>query len=195
MVSGSYQANILLMNNYSYQSEVCLSVVFYWDAQAVKNNLVNSSYSANFLLINSSSSTQNLAAVTQQNFTLNNIYGPIFQRKCLLGFQNIKLDIKNRQTLSFNITGNGIYGTISSSNYEVNYAWFCMAEITCQGSNVQYYPIITDCEAICNISDCNICKTSTSCLQCADYYFVNQLYRCSRCMLNCKNCTNSTNCF
>lgn len=78
MVSGSYQANILLMNNYSYQSEVCLSVLFYWDAQAIKNNLVNVSYSANFLLINSSSSAQNLAAVTQQNFTLNNIYGPIF---------------------------------------------------------------------------------------------------------------------
>jgi hypothetical protein len=78
MVSGSYQANILLMNNYSYQAEVCLSVLFYWDSQAIKNNLVNASYSANFLIINSSSSTQNLAAVTQRNFTLNNIYGPIF---------------------------------------------------------------------------------------------------------------------
>lgn len=139
------QFTLNVLYNYTYQSEACLSVVYYWDTQGLKINLVNTSYSSNFLIINSTSSTQNLASVSQQNFTLNNMYGPIFNRKCLVGFQNFKMLASTRQTISFNLTGNGIYGIISSSNYQVGYAWLCMAQITCQGLLAQYYPAINDC--------------------------------------------------
>lgn len=139
------QFNITLMNNYNFQSEVCLSVVCYWNSIGLTKNLLNVSYSSNFLVVDSSSLTQNLAAVSQLNFTLNNIYGPVFNRKCLVGFQGFKMLSSLRQTLSFNLTGNGIYGIVSSSNNSNLYSWFCMAQITCQGSLAQYYPAINDC--------------------------------------------------
>jgi hypothetical protein len=137
--------NITLFNNYSFQSEVCLSIVYYWDTQGLRINQLNTSYSSNFLIINSSSPTQNLAAVSQLNFTLNNMYGPVFNGKCLVGLQGLKMSASIRQTISFNLTGNGIYGIVSSSGYQVSYAWFCMAQITCQGVLSQYYPAINDC--------------------------------------------------
>jgi hypothetical protein len=144
-ISGSGVFNLTLFNNYSFQSEVCLSVLYYWDTQGLRLNLLNVSYSPNFLIINSSNPTQSLASVSQQNFTLNNMYGPIFNKKCLVGFQSFRMGASIRQTVSFNLTGNGIYGIVSSSNYVVNYAWFCMAMITCQGLLSQYYPAINDC--------------------------------------------------
>lgn len=141
----SGQFNITLMNNYSYQSEVCLSVVCYWNSIGLTYNLLNVSYSNNFLVIDSASLSQNLAVVSQQNFTLNNIYGPVFNRKCLVGFQGFRMSSSMRQTISFNLTGNGIYGIVSSSNNYNLYSWFCMAQITCQGLLAQYYPAINDC--------------------------------------------------
>jgi len=192
--SGTTGFTITLFNNHSFQSEVCLSIIYYWDTQGQRLNLQNVSYSSNFLLINSSSSTQNLASVSQQNFTLNNMYGPIFNRKCLVGFQSFRMLASTRQTVSFNLTGNGIYGIISSSNYIVNYAWFCMAVITCQGSLSQYYPAINACEAPCTINNCTICQTSTSCSSCNAGFFLNPIFRCTACLLNCINCTNATVC-
>jgi hypothetical protein len=144
-IPSTNQFNITLLNNYSYQFEVCLSIVCYWNSIGSKYNLLNVSYSSNFLIINSSSSTQNLASISQQNFTLNNVYGPIFNGKCLVGFQSFKMASNIRQTISFNFTGNGLYGIVSSSNNVNSYSWFCMAQITCQGTLAQYYPAINDC--------------------------------------------------
>jgi hypothetical protein len=123
-------------------AEVCFSILFFHETVAFTNRFLNGSYSSNFIPINSSNPKQTLSIQASNNFGINSAYGPSFAQKCVVGFQNYQLSAAARQTLSFNMTGNGVYSTISSSKYFVSYAYFCLSKITCENTNMQYYPFI-----------------------------------------------------
>jgi hypothetical protein len=95
--------------------------------------------------------------------------------------------------MSFNISQGGVTQRYASSNYSVSFGYFCVAGISC-GEGMQYYPILNDCEPVCNISMCLVCQSSTSCTTCSAGNFVNPLLRCSPCPSNCNSCSSATNC-
>jgi len=111
----------------------------------MRQNTLNISFSNNFLPIDSETPAISLLAVSQNNFTITNIYGPSFNRKCVVGLQRMRIRATTRQTVSFNFTGDGVFGLSSSRDYLLNYAWFCVAEITCTSADQQYYPTINNC--------------------------------------------------
>ena len=76
---------------------------------------------------------------------MTSIYGPRFGSKCIVGFNSLSLQANKRQTIGFNLTGEGVYGLTSSRDFLVDYTWFCAAKITCSNSTMQYYPLINDC--------------------------------------------------
>ena len=76
---------------------------------------------------------------------MNSIYGPSWYPKCVVGFQAVSWDVTARQTMSFNLTGSGIFNLIASSYYNIDYNTFCIAEIVCASPSQQYYPIINQC--------------------------------------------------
>lgn len=192
--SGTNIIYIKVFLNYSIVSQVCVTLITYYNTlAAIKNQFINVSYGLG-LSLNSASPSLTLASVSQLNFSINAIYGPLFAPKCVVGFQAFSLGISSRQTLSFNLTGTGVFSLMSSSNYLLNYNWLCVADIKCPSSLYQYYPSINDCEPACTILNCSVCSTSTSCLTCAPSFYLNSLYRCSSCLSNCLTCTNITYC-
>lgn len=185
-------AQITMYINYTYVTEICLSVLYYYDAAVGSNSFVNATYSG-LLVMNSSVPTLTLGVQGQANFSMPGIYGPRFGGKCLVGFHTWRLPSSSRQTFIFNLTGEGVYGIITSSSYEIAYTWFCLASITCE-NGLQYYPAINDCERPCEVTNCTVCSSSTSCSQCDKGFWINQLSRCEPCSANCLNCTNSLQC-
>ena len=145
ILRGTASINISILVNFGFQSEVCFSILFYHNTEAELNKFMNANYSENFLPIDSDILAQTLGSRSQQAFTMNSIYGPNYNYKCVIGFQSFKMIAANRQTLSFNMTGTAVYGLISSGNYQLSYAWFCLAVIQCQGTNTQYYPYSNNC--------------------------------------------------
>lgn len=126
-------------------SRVCLAILYYYQTVALQTNSnLNISF-AGYLSINSGVPSLTLPSVSQRNFSINSIYGPNFSPKCMVGLSSIKWSAMGRQTLNFNMTGNGIYNIISSSSYEMNYNWICVTQIICSSTSQQYYPIINEC--------------------------------------------------
>ena len=58
---------------------------------------------------------------------MNRLYGPNWSPKCVVGFQAVSWDVSARQTMSFNLTGAGIFNLIASSHYNIDYNTFCLA--------------------------------------------------------------------
>ena len=58
---------------------------------------------------------------------MNSIYGPTWSPKCVVGLQAVTWDVSMRQTMSFNLTGAGIFNLFASSFYHIDYNTFCMA--------------------------------------------------------------------
>lgn len=116
----SSMGNIVLITvflNYSMVAETCLSILYFYQSEAMKNNFyINISFAMG-LKLNSIESDRTLATVSQNNFGINSIYGPNFSPKCIVGIQSFKMSSGSRQTLSFNTSGTGVYGLISSSIY------------------------------------------------------------------------------
>lgn len=139
------QVIIYVFLNYSLVSEVCLSIIYFNQALAsTKNVFLNTSFAQNMFL-NATVITQTLGSASQQTFGINSIYGPSYVPKCVVGFRAVKWLSASRQTLSFNMTGSGVYDLITGNTYELNYNWFCGADIKCPSSNYQYYPVINEC--------------------------------------------------
>jgi len=187
-------ANVTAFLNYSLVSEVCLSILYFNQALASAANIFLNVSSSQTLSLSAATTSLTLATVSQQNFTINSIYGPSYVPKCVVGIRAAKWLAASRQTLSFNMSGSGIYDLITSNTYEVNYNWFCAADIKCPSTAYQYYPIINECEPACTIANCSVCSTSTSCQTCQPGFYLSVLYRCLACVPNCQNCTNATNC-
>lgn len=143
--SNTNTITVKIFLNYSAVSQVCLSLVLYYNSLATNTNqFINISYGIG-LALNSAVPALTLASASQTNFSINAIYGPMFAPKCVVGFAAFSLGVSSRQTLSFNLTGTGVFNLLSSSNYLINYHWFCVAAIKCPSPSYQYYPAINDC--------------------------------------------------
>ncbi len=113
------KATITVFVNFSQVSEICTSIIYQHRSFIIShsNTLFLNISSATNLLINASVPTLTLASVTQFNFGMSTIYGPNYTPKCLVGLNAVKLSANMRQTLSFNMTGFGIYDLVSSTTY------------------------------------------------------------------------------
>jgi hypothetical protein len=174
--------------------EVCLTVLLYHQTAAMSDPFIAYAYSSFTLSASTASTSTNLNVAASNNFNIGYQYGPVFEPKCFVGLQTFLLDGRIRQTLSFNISQGGVTQVYGSANYYLSYGFFCIAEITCAGSGMQYYPVIDDCEQACNISMCQVCSSSTSCSTCNGGYFINPLQRCSPCSSNCLTCPSASVC-
>lgn len=182
------------IDNTTYLIEACLTILLFHQTAAQKDPFIAYSYSSLKLNMNSANTRTNLNAAASNNLNFPFQYGPIFEPKCFIGLQTYQLDGSIKQTFSFNISQGGVTQSYASASYNITYGYFCAAEITCPGEGMQYYPMMNDCEPICNISMCQICSSSTSCFACNIGYFINPLLRCSPCSANCASCSSAANC-
>lgn len=122
ITSLTYSANratITIFANFSRVTEVCTSIIYLHRTFITTNSnslFLNMSSGVNQLL-NASVPSLTLASVSQLYFGMNSIYGPNYSPKCVVGLNALKLSAIRRQTLSFNMTGVGVYDLISSTAY------------------------------------------------------------------------------
>ena len=113
------KATITVFVNFSQVSEICMSIIYQhrtYISENSKSLFLNVSSGINQLL-NSSVPTLTLASSSQLYFGMNTIYGPNYTPKCVVGFNAVKISALRRETISFNMTGIGIYDLISSTTY------------------------------------------------------------------------------
>jgi hypothetical protein len=121
-----YSANTVtfyLNVTYSVVQSFCLSVLFVHFTNLQNYVQYNASYS--FGAMNSSNPQQTLGATIANSFGMLNVYGPIFDQKCVLGFLNYKLPNQNYQSLFFNMTGTPMSNITTNSSYYIEYTSMC----------------------------------------------------------------------
>lgn len=116
--------SIVIYVNYSVLSQACLSVLTYYDTVGLQQKFNNAFYLTR-ILVNSSIPTQTMSAVAGTFFGLSPLYGPNFNKKCVIGLVSYQFGLSTHQTLSFNGTGDGFTNSVSTNNSVGIFNLFC----------------------------------------------------------------------
>ncbi len=182
--------------SYSAITQFCLSVLLCNYTNLKTNSLLNATVAGPFT-IDPLVPSSTMAANANNNFWMNPVYGPIYDYKCIIGFNFYKIYNQGQSHsiwFNFSSTLNANITTDNSSVYSIQYSTFCFVSLQCQYLFQQYYVLINDCQATCTIPNCTTCSTATSCQQCEPGYFISSLMRCQACISNCTACSNNATC-